>query len=144
MPVEFGIEEKLFVDDDLAEVVEERGSPPTPSVANEGFAPLCGASATPVAALKTPVAPEGASLVFWVIWGVFGVQIDFFAGVWPSAVLALLVGAGTGESCPEINGDASSPSFGRFWDCFLYISLYFIASVIWRTRMRFLRFNTRR
>ena len=28
MPVEFGIEEKLFVDDDLAEVVEERGSPP--------------------------------------------------------------------------------------------------------------------
>ena len=28
MPVEFGTEEKLFVDDDLAEVVEERGSPP--------------------------------------------------------------------------------------------------------------------
>jgi len=27
------------------------------SVANEGFAPLCGAAATPVAALKTPVAP---------------------------------------------------------------------------------------
>ena len=25
---------------------------------NEGFAPLCGAAATPVAALKTPVAPE--------------------------------------------------------------------------------------
>ena len=27
------------------------------SVANEGFAPLGGAAATPVAALKTPVAP---------------------------------------------------------------------------------------
>ena len=33
--------------------------PSLPSVANEGFAPLCGAAATPVAALKTPVAPKG-------------------------------------------------------------------------------------
>ena len=31
---------------------------PSPSVANEVFAPLGGAAATPVAALKTPVAPE--------------------------------------------------------------------------------------
>ena len=31
---------------------------------NEGFAPLCGAAATPVAALKTPVAQEeGTTLV---------------------------------------------------------------------------------
>ena len=29
------------------------------SVANEGFAPLCGAAATPVAALKSSVANEG-------------------------------------------------------------------------------------
>ena len=34
-------------------------SPGLPSVANGGFAPLCGAAATPVAALKTPVASEG-------------------------------------------------------------------------------------
>ncbi|MBR5036786.1 MAG: DEAD/DEAH box helicase, partial [Prevotella sp.] len=35
----------------------KRSLPPAlPSVANEGFAPLCGAAATPVAALKTPVA----------------------------------------------------------------------------------------
>ncbi|MBO4485873.1 MAG: bifunctional fucokinase/L-fucose-1-P-guanylyltransferase, partial [Prevotella sp.] len=34
-----------------------------PSVANEGFAPLCGAAATPVAALKTPVARGEGSLV---------------------------------------------------------------------------------
>ena len=33
--------------------------PSLPSVANEGFAPLCGAAATPVAALKTPVAQKG-------------------------------------------------------------------------------------
>ena len=32
---------------------------PSSSVANEGFAPLCGAAATPVAALKTPVASRG-------------------------------------------------------------------------------------
>ena len=32
------------------------------SVANEGFAPLCGAAATPVAALKTPVAPVASAL----------------------------------------------------------------------------------
>ena len=32
---------------------------PSSPVANEGFAPLCGAAATPVAALKTPVASEG-------------------------------------------------------------------------------------
>ena len=37
------------------------GAPHSSSVANEGFAPLCGAAATPVAALKTPVAPEGAT-----------------------------------------------------------------------------------
>ncbi len=30
---------------------------PSPSVANEGFAPLCGAAAISMAALKTPVAP---------------------------------------------------------------------------------------
>ena len=34
-------------------------TPPSSSVANEGFAPLCGAAATPVAALKTPVASRG-------------------------------------------------------------------------------------
>ena len=34
-------------------------TPDLPSVANEGFAPLCGAAATPVAAPKTPVAPVG-------------------------------------------------------------------------------------
>ena len=34
-------------------------TPSPPSVANGGFAPLCGAAATPVAALKAPVAsPE--------------------------------------------------------------------------------------
>ena len=33
--------------------------PPCSSVANEGFAPLCGAAATPVAALKSSVANEG-------------------------------------------------------------------------------------
>ena len=32
---------------------------PSSSVANEGFAPLCGAAAIPMAALKTPVASEG-------------------------------------------------------------------------------------
>ena len=32
---------------------------PDSSVANGGFAPLCGAAATSVAALKTPVASEG-------------------------------------------------------------------------------------
>ena len=32
---------------------------PDSSVANEEFAPLCGAAATSVAALKTPVASEG-------------------------------------------------------------------------------------
>ena len=32
------------------------------SVANEGFAPLGGAAATPVAALKTPVAPVASAL----------------------------------------------------------------------------------
>ena len=31
---------------------------PSPSVANEGFAPLCGAAAISMAALKAPVAPE--------------------------------------------------------------------------------------
>ena len=35
-------------------------APPRPALRREwGFAPLCGAAATPVAALKTPVAPEG-------------------------------------------------------------------------------------
>ena len=32
---------------------------PSSSVANEGFAPLCGAAAISMAALKTPVASEG-------------------------------------------------------------------------------------
>ena len=36
--------------------------PPLASVANEGFAPLCGATAIPMAALKTPVAPKGREL----------------------------------------------------------------------------------
>ena len=31
---------------------------PSPSVANEGFAPLCGAAAISMAALKTPVASK--------------------------------------------------------------------------------------
>ena len=34
-----------------------------PSVANEGFAPLCGVAATSVATLKPPVAPREGSLV---------------------------------------------------------------------------------
>ena len=33
-------------------------TPNPPSVANGGFAPLCGAAATPVAALKAPVASQ--------------------------------------------------------------------------------------
>ena len=33
-------------------------TPSPPSVANGGFAPLCGAAATPVAALKAPVASQ--------------------------------------------------------------------------------------
>ena len=33
-------------------------TPDPPSVANGGFAPLCGAAATPVAALKAPVASQ--------------------------------------------------------------------------------------
>ena len=39
-------------------------TPDPPSVANGGFAPLCGAAATPVAALKAPVASpeEGTTL----------------------------------------------------------------------------------
>ncbi len=38
-------------------------TPNLPSVANEGFAPLCGAAATPVAALKAPVARGEGSLI---------------------------------------------------------------------------------
>ena len=37
-------------------------TPSLPSVANGGFAPLCGAAATPVAALKTPVARREGGL----------------------------------------------------------------------------------
>ena len=37
-------------------------TPNLPSVANGGFAPLCGAAATSVAAQKTPVAPEGREI----------------------------------------------------------------------------------
>ena len=37
----------------------EYRAPLSSSVANEGFAPLCGAAATPVAALKSSVANEG-------------------------------------------------------------------------------------
>ena len=40
----------------------KKPTPSLPSVANEGFAPLCGAAATSVAALKTPVAPVGREL----------------------------------------------------------------------------------
>ena len=38
-------------------------TPNLPSVANEGFAPLCGAAATPVAALKAPVARGEGGLI---------------------------------------------------------------------------------
>ncbi len=38
-------------------------TPNLPSVANEGFAPLCGAAATPVAALKAPVAQGEGGLI---------------------------------------------------------------------------------
>ncbi len=38
-------------------------TPSLPSVANEGFAPLCGAAATPVAALKAPVARGEGGLI---------------------------------------------------------------------------------
>ena len=44
-------------------VGEETPTPSLPSVANEGFAPLCGAAATPVAALKAPVARGEGSLI---------------------------------------------------------------------------------
>ena len=40
--------------------------PLSSSVANEGFAPLCGAAATPVAALKTPVASREGGGRYWV------------------------------------------------------------------------------
>ena len=40
-----------------AEDAVQEPTPSLPSVANEGFAPLCGAAAIPMAALKTPVAP---------------------------------------------------------------------------------------
>ena len=51
----------------LVPFVRDRGSfsslsPPLASVANEGFAPLCGATAISMAALKTPVAPKGREL----------------------------------------------------------------------------------
>ena len=45
----------------------EYRAPLSSSVANEGFAPLCGAAATSVAALKTPVAPEGDTIASWSI-----------------------------------------------------------------------------
>ena len=44
---------------DMAPHYPQTPTPNLPSVANEGFAPLCGAAATPVAALKSSVANEG-------------------------------------------------------------------------------------
>ena len=46
--------------------IERRRPTPNSSVANEGFAPLGGAAATPVAALKTPVASREGGGSCWV------------------------------------------------------------------------------
>ena len=47
-------------------IIERRRPTPNSSVANEGFAPLGGAAATPVAALKTPVASREGGGSCWV------------------------------------------------------------------------------
>ncbi|MBR5698205.1 MAG: DegT/DnrJ/EryC1/StrS family aminotransferase [Prevotella sp.] len=50
-------------------------TPNLPSVANGEFAPLCGAAATPVATLKTPVALKGRDSVKdgWTVNGYYGI-----------------------------------------------------------------------